>query len=114
MNGVMVAAFLLLGLMWGFVMHEVAHWVVLRLAGLDDGLSLWPPRASFSLDGRVTPPMRLAAVAPALLGLVVVAIAFASASLLSVAFAAGAGGRLFALSPADRAVFRGRHPDASG
>lgn len=100
---------LLTGLGVGFVAHELAHYVVAAVAGRRPALSLWPPRVGLDIHGR-TWDVRLAAVAPALLGVVVVAVVVsleAWSEPLLWSFAVGMCVRLFALSPEDRDIALG-------
>lgn len=104
---VVYAAGLAAGLLVGFVLHELAHWAVLKLTGYDATLSLWPPAVDgFELSTPTPTAVRLAAIAPALLGLVVAAIG-GTASLFEAALfpvVVGAVSRLLWLSPQDRDI----------
>lgn len=104
-----VAAFLLalvLGLLAGYIGHEVAHWLVLRVGGYDAGLSLWPPQAGVRTPQPVPLLVRVAAVAPLLLGFYVVVYGAVLGGLWMVA-AIGAGARLCYLSQSDVRLARG-------
>jgi hypothetical protein len=114
MNTLVLFGALLPGMAVGYVAHEVAHWVVLRAGGYDDGLSLWPPRAGFTAPRPLPVTVRVAAVAPALLGATVAALALVTAPGFGVVWwgaCVGACSRLFYLSAADRAVARGEVPN---
>lgn len=102
---------LLPGFALGYVGHELAHYAVLRVCGRDDGLSLWPPRAKLVTPAPVPLDVRVAAVAPALVGLGLVAAALLASGVLGLVgwgLVIGACSRLFHLSPADRQMARGR------
>ena len=104
-------AALIPGLVFGYVAHELAHWVVLRAWGRDDGLSLWPPRAGFVSPVPIPLDVRLAAVAPALVGVgVICGVVVVGGQLGAVGWGVVSGTcvQLFRLSPADRRVARGR------
>jgi hypothetical protein len=116
MSWLVLAGSLLPGMLVGYVAHEVAHWVVLRAGGWDDGLSLWPPRAGFAAPEPLPVGVRIAAVAPALLGGSVALLAVVTAPGFGIVWwgaCVGACSRLFYLSAADRAVARGQVPDAA-
>lgn len=104
----LLAAFLV-GVVAGYVGHEVAHYAVLRVAGRNATLSLWPPKATFTTPAHVPLDVRVAAVAPALLGVLVAVTALAAATVSAVwfVFLVGACARLFALSPTDRQLAAG-------
>lgn len=104
-----LAAALIAGLVFGFIGHELAHWAVLKVFGLDDGLTLWPPRVGFHLRRPIPFGARAAAVAPAVVGVALFPVALLL-GVEAVAFAAGAIPRFLALSQADRDVAAGRVP----
>ncbi len=100
---------LLLGLPLGYLAHEAAHYVVLAAAGRQpqfDWQQLSNPSVSYSVPAGRTPlDVRVAALAPALLGLVAVGGIVGSVLLGSrflFAFCIGLCPRLFWLSPKDR------------
>lgn len=104
-------AALLPGFAVGYVGHELSHYAVLRAAGRDDGLSLWPPRAKLVTPVPVPLDVRLAAVAPALVGFGLIAAALLASDVLGLigwGLVIGACSRLFHLSPVDRQMARGR------
>lgn len=98
------------GMALGYVGHELAHYGVLKAAGRDACLSLWPPRVGFSTSVPIPAEVRLAAVAPALLGVAVIAVSLKWwADPLVFGTVVGAVVRLFKLSPADRRLALGRY-----
>lgn len=108
---------LLAGLLSGFVLHEVAHWVVLRGAGYDASLSLWPPVVDgWTSEYPAPPAVRLAAGAPALLGLAVGSVGVGVSVHMPLLFPAvvGAVVRLCWLSPADRDIALKGRPRTDG
>lgn len=101
------------GFALGYVGHELSHYVVLAAAGRKPSLSLWPPRARFSFQGRVSWDIRLAALAPVLSAVVLVVSVIAmpvSVGPLGWGIVIGACSRLCYLSPVDRAFALGRVP----
>lgn len=105
-NPLLLLAAFLAGVLAGYVGHEIAHYVVLLVAGRNPSLSLWPPKATFTTPAHVPLDVRAAAVAPALVGVLVAltALVAAARSPLAFVFGVGACARLFALSPTDRAL----------
>ena len=104
-----MAGGLLAGVVVGYVGHELTHYVVAVLAGRRPMLSLC--RMSVELDVHpLTWEVRLAAVAPALVGVLVCAAAIFVEAWTDppiFAFLAGVAVRMFALSPADRRIALG-------
>lgn len=102
----------------GVIAHELSHFVVLRAAGRPVSLSVVRtglviyPRVEFPRPDCVVPwDVRLAAVAPAVVGLAVGLPALVAAAVVSkVALAAVVGGIVWTtkLSQQDRALARGR------
>ena len=104
---------LLPGFAVGYVGHELSHYLVLAGAGRDPTLSLLPPRARFSYDGRVGWDIRLAAIAPVLSAvLLVVSAVAAPVTVGTVGWGViiGTCSRLCYLSPVDRQFALGRTP----
>lgn len=114
MNALVVIWLALLpGFAVGYVGHELSHYAVLAAAGRNPSLSLWPPRARFSYDGRVGWDIRLAAVAPVLSAVVLVVSVVAAPVTIGAAgwgVVIGACTRLCYLSRADRKFALGRTP----
>lgn len=102
---------LLFGVLLGFVGHELAHYVVLRAAGHEPRLSLWPPTVDgFTTTVPVPLDIRAAAVAPLVVGVAFAGIGFAVAGAEPVlaTVAIGAATRFCWLSPQDRDIALGR------
>lgn len=98
------------GILFGFIGHELAHWIVLKAIGIQADFSLIPPQVSFDTPARVPVGVRVAAVAPAIAGSLLLLASLALIGILGagiIAFAAGACSRLFHLSPADRRLALG-------
>jgi len=100
---------LLFGLPLGYVAHEGAHYLVLAAAGRKPQVSfqrLSNPSVSYTVpQGRTPVDVRVAALAPALFGMVAVAgavVGLAVGSPLLWGFCIGLCPRLFWLSPKDR------------
>lgn len=108
-NPLLLLAAFAAGVLAGYVTHELAHYVVLWVAGRNPTLSLWPPKATFTTPAHVPLDVRVAAVAPALLGVLVAVTALAAATVSAVwfVFLVAACARLFALSPTDRQLAAG-------
>lgn len=102
---------LVLGLPCGYLAHELAHYIVLAAGGREPHLSfeqLGNPSVSYAVPrGRPPLDVRLAAVAPALAGLVAVGgavIGLAIGNSFVWGFCLGLCPRLFWLSPKDRST----------
>lgn len=105
---------LLAGIVVGGVVHELAHYAVLLASGIPCRFQPWPPRVFFKPTQPLSTEIRLAAVAPAVVGffttmaLGVAAVAGAPFGLAEWLFFGGVIARLLQLSPQDRRVARGQ------
>lgn len=109
MSDVLLFTGLLLGLPLGYIVHELAHYLVLAARGRDPQLSfqrLSNPSVSYSVPrGRPPLDVRVAALAPALFGVVAVGgavVGLAIGNSFVWGFCVGLCPRLFWLSPKDR------------
>lgn len=102
----LTVAVLTIALLVGTIGHEIAHWLVWRVAGRDPRLDLWKLEVQPRAGPRwTTPADRLAAAAPYLVGGVVLAAGWWIGDLAVLAFGVG----VFQLpSEVDVATMRGR------
>jgi len=109
MSNLLLFVGLVLGLPTGYLAHEGAHYLVLAASGREPQVSfarLSNPSVSYSVPAGRTPlDVRVAALAPALLGVVALGgavVSLAAGSAFAWGFCVGLCPRLFWLSPKDR------------
>lgn len=107
-DGVWLFAWMFAGWATGITLHEVAHWIPLRIVGgYDEEFSLIPPQVSFSTPAPVPLAVRVAAAAPWGMALIVTAVFLGMGWLYEpapLAFWLFAVWRLVALSKNDRVL----------
>ncbi|UIP01701.1 hypothetical protein Hbl1158_17000 (plasmid) [Halobaculum sp. CBA1158] len=95
------------GLVVGYLLHEVAHYAPLKAAGYDATVSWWPPQVEFESELPAPPIVRVAAVAPAVVGATLIGAGVVFVNQLSVftfGFLVGVCIRLCWLSQVDRVI----------